>query len=170
MRGIAWCFTINNFTEEDLKQLDYIKRNSGFWVWEEEVAPNTGTRHIQGYIEFRQDRRLNAIKKDLPRAHLEIAKGSWVDNLMYCTKDKTWECSDKTLGRAADLMREKEEDLKIFTRNEALYICEMHILNEEVQEEYPWEWWVKEAKKRKDFGIEQIYAQRKRYIYEDDNL
>ena len=160
MQSNAWVFTINNYTDEDLKRLDYIKRNSAFWVWGKEEAPTTGTRHIQGYIEFNQRRRRGAVSKELPRAYLEPAKGGFIENILYCTKEGEWECLEPELGKAARLSREKEEDLKKFSVYEGMYICYWYLMND--TEEYTWEWWLEECKKRKAFGLELGWE--KRYV------
>lgn len=45
------------------------------------------TPHIQGYIYYDNPRMLTGVKQDLPRAHLEVSKGSLVQNVAYCSKD-----------------------------------------------------------------------------------
>ena len=45
-----WCFTLNNYTSEDISK---ISSNSSIvlYVFQEETGEN-GTKHLQGYIEF----------------------------------------------------------------------------------------------------------------------
>lgn len=45
------------------------------------------TPHVQGYVEFKSAKRLSTLKKWLPRAHFEKAKGSAEDNIKYCSKE-----------------------------------------------------------------------------------
>ncbi|GBN01785.1 Replication-associated protein [Araneus ventricosus] len=52
-----------------------------------EVCPDTGRQHIQGYVYFKQRRRLPFCKKWLPQAHFEGSKGSPESNKVYCSKD-----------------------------------------------------------------------------------
>jgi hypothetical protein len=55
-------------------------------VFQEEIAPTTGTQHLQGYIVFENQRRLKTVGGVLPRAYWAIAKGSGKQNSEYCTK------------------------------------------------------------------------------------
>lgn len=43
--------------------------------------------HIQGYVYFTNAKSLARVKKYLPRAHLEIAKGTPKQNIEYCSKE-----------------------------------------------------------------------------------
>ena len=61
-----------------------------------------GTLHLQGYIEMKQPARLAALKKLLPRAHLEMARGTKGECIRYCLKEETslgtiWVWQDNTL-------------------------------------------------------------------------
>ncbi len=80
-----WVFTINNPTEEDapdLTKISYII--SGREVGEE------GTEHMQGYVCFNNRLPLTAVKKLMPRAHLEIKRGTVKEAIDYCKKDGDW--------------------------------------------------------------------------------
>jgi hypothetical protein len=50
-----------------------------------------GTEHLQCYIAFVNNVRFNTFKKLVPRAHIEIAKGSSEENRVYCSKDGNFE-------------------------------------------------------------------------------
>lgn len=45
------------------------------------------TPHLQGYVEFKNARTFNQVKKLLPRAHIEKAKGNRQQNIDYCSKE-----------------------------------------------------------------------------------
>lgn len=48
-----WRFTFNNYTEDDIKQLiDDSSNSSNIYVFQEEIAPKTGTPHLQGHMSF----------------------------------------------------------------------------------------------------------------------
>lgn len=101
-RARAWCFTINNiaddFTPEGLHHaLEAVKCR--YLVFQKELSPTTKKEHIQGYVSFSGVVRFNAIQKVLPGAHLEVAKGSALQNKAYCTKEDSrlfgpWEFGD----------------------------------------------------------------------------
>ena len=63
-----WVFTINNYTKKDLEAIENLK--SRYIVYAPEVGEN-GTPHLQGYVVFKDQKTLSAVKKILTRAHLE---------------------------------------------------------------------------------------------------
>lgn len=91
-----WCFTINNYTNDDKQKLTDLWQgvDSGnptsairYLVWGEEVGEQ-GTPHLQGYISFLARRTFNYVKSTVgTRAHIEKAKGTPAQNREYCTKD-----------------------------------------------------------------------------------
>ena len=87
IRSRTWCFTLNNPTPEEKK---YIKENDlkefSYIIVGEEVGEQ-GTPHLQGYIEFENQRTFKAVKKLLPRCHIEKAKGTGKQNRDYCSKE-----------------------------------------------------------------------------------
>lgn len=86
-RSRAWVFTLNNYTSEDEENIKAL--SARYIVYGREVAPTTGTKHLQGYIYFNEAKTFSSIKKKLnPRAHLELAKGTAIENQKYCCKDK----------------------------------------------------------------------------------
>ena len=81
-----YCFTVNNYTPEDETRIQAVECK--YLVYGREIAPGTGTPHLQGYIYFSTQRHLTALKKKVhPTAHFEPAKGSAQQNRAYCTKD-----------------------------------------------------------------------------------
>lgn len=48
---------------------------------------NSGTRHIQGYIQFSDKIRLTGLRKLHGRAHWELARGTPEQNKAYCSKE-----------------------------------------------------------------------------------
>jgi len=55
-------------------------------VFGREICPKTGKHHLQGYVALARQKRLTAMKKLFPRAHLEICIGNPKQNKDYCTK------------------------------------------------------------------------------------
>lgn len=79
-----FCFTINNYTEDDICFLKAIK-DFKYLCFGLEVGEQ-GTPHIQGFISFENARSVKGIVKVL-RGHISVAKGSPSQNRDYCSKD-----------------------------------------------------------------------------------
>lgn len=82
-RGRAYTFTVNNYTEAEYDSV--INLDCVYLVVGKEVAA-TGTPHLQGYVYYKTVKSMSQVSKDIPRAHLEQAKGSAVQNREYCSK------------------------------------------------------------------------------------
>lgn len=80
----AYCFTINNYTEDDLARVIYLSDKSRYLICGFE---SVSTEHMQGYVYFKNARLFNTVKALIPRAHIEVARGSPQDNQKYCSKD-----------------------------------------------------------------------------------
>lgn len=82
-----FCFTLNNYTEEDERRIQTNASLFKYIVYGRETAPNTGTRHLQGYGNLCSPRRFNSIKSIIGEtAHIEKARGTDHQNKEYCTK------------------------------------------------------------------------------------
>lgn len=73
MAAKTWKFTLNNWTPKDRELFENLDCN--VIVFGEEVAPSTGTPHLQGHITFKRTYRLGALKK-ICNCHWEVAKCS----------------------------------------------------------------------------------------------
>jgi len=85
-RARSWVFTVNNYTADDLEMVKAVEARSTYVVAGLEVGEQ-GTPHIQGYVHYANARTFASMKKALPRANLQIAKGTGAQNRTYCTKD-----------------------------------------------------------------------------------
>lgn len=81
-----WCFTLNNYTEEDVAAVEKLMEQADYLICGKEVGEQ-GTPHLQGYVQLKKRLRLTGLKKILPRAHLQVARGSAQENKTYCSKD-----------------------------------------------------------------------------------
>jgi len=80
----GWCFTLNNPTSQDLKDLE--PSLFEYVVYGRETAPGTGTEHLQGFVVFKDRKRLSQVKAVLPRAHVEALRGTAKQASDYCKK------------------------------------------------------------------------------------
>lgn len=83
-----WCFTANNYTPEEIEEFCSICSNIGRWFFGYEIG-ESGTKHLQGFIEFNtKNRPLTAFKSlQCSKWHWEKMKGTVEQNLTYCKKD-----------------------------------------------------------------------------------
>jgi Putative viral replication protein/RNA helicase len=82
-----WCFTLNNYSageEEKVREL-CISDVVQYAVFGREVA-DSGTPHLQGYIQFMARQRIGTVRRWIPRAHAEIARRP-AEAAAYCKKD-----------------------------------------------------------------------------------
>lgn len=81
-----WVFTWNNYPENACEIISAISARCARIVCQCEVAPTTGTKHVQGYIEFRERVRPAS---QLPKGiHWEKCK-SFEKAMEYCQKDSS---------------------------------------------------------------------------------
>jgi hypothetical protein len=88
-----WGFTLNNYTPEEVEMVKTMDMTGILYMcFQTEVAPTTGTPHLQGMFSFPgRGRRFNGVKAlpGMARARLDTkSKGAWV-NRVYCTKQDT---------------------------------------------------------------------------------
>ena len=106
-RWSRFVFTLNNYTDLEYTQLKESSITTKWFIMGKEVAPATGTPHLQGACVIGKQLALSTIKKwpGMERAHLEEMKGSPVDSHKYCSKDGDfyeWGVSPKP-GERTDL-------------------------------------------------------------------
>jgi len=85
VRSRRYCFTLNNYTEGDL---DYLATLSiRYIVYGKEVAPITGTPHLQGFVCWHESKTFRASRTLLRGCHVEVARGAAHQAAAYCKKD-----------------------------------------------------------------------------------
>jgi len=85
-RSKQWVFTWNNYTDLEYESLAAV--DCVYMVVGKEVAPETGTQHLQGYIVLKSLKSLKQMKKLMTDAvHWDIAHGNASQNFGYCSKD-----------------------------------------------------------------------------------
>ncbi len=83
-RARSWCYTLNNPTPQELDALPLFV--STYHVYGQETG-DSGTDHVQGYVEFETRKTLGKVKKILVRAHWEKRNGTPLQASVYCKKD-----------------------------------------------------------------------------------
>lgn len=102
-----WCFTVNNFESVEIVWPPTVT----YAVWQHEVG-ETGTPHLQGYVEFAAVQRLSAVKKILPTAHWEPRRGTDVQARDYAMKkDDTYRAGPWEHGSFTPARQGKRTDL-----------------------------------------------------------
>ncbi len=84
-----WCFTINNYTSDDIPVSDQIQ----YIILGKEICPTTGTPHYQGYVCFKTQLRLTQVSKIMPRAccAIKYKDSTPQQSADYCKKDGDYE-------------------------------------------------------------------------------
>ena len=83
-RSKNFVFTWNNYDDQNEKTLSELKYK--YIYYGKEIAPTTGTPHLQGYIIFPNQMTDTSVRKKLIGAHVEVMKGTMEQNNSYCSK------------------------------------------------------------------------------------
>lgn len=79
-----WCFTINNYTDAHVAVLETFP--STYLVYGKEVG-ESGTPHLQGYVQMEKKIRLTGLNKLIQGAHWSVARKDAATNIAYCSKE-----------------------------------------------------------------------------------
>lgn len=86
-----WCFTVNSGVEETDARLSQLEVDDdecpiSYILFGREIAPTTGRPHLQGFVAFRERKRLSQARALIGEAHMEPARR--IDKAMtYCKKE-----------------------------------------------------------------------------------
>lgn len=139
-RARAYCFTINNYTPEDIRRLDALECE--YIIYGKEVAPTTRTEHLQGYVHFKNQRTFNSAKLAIGvNSHIEIARGTPQQNIAYCKKENNWvergiepkQGRRKDIEQAIELIKEGKNEKDIFDEFPEVYIKYTKGIREAIQ-------------------------------------
>lgn len=82
-----WCFTINNYTDEDIYSVGIMSNDAKYLVCGFEVGEQ-GVPHMQGYVYFDNKQSLKQLKEYNSRAHYERRRSPTIASAVkYCKKD-----------------------------------------------------------------------------------
>lgn len=80
-----WCFTLNNYTENDIARIAQNASLCDYIIYGREVG-ESGTPHLQGFVSFTTRVRLNTCVETIGQAHFTVARN--IDHsIQYCKKD-----------------------------------------------------------------------------------
>lgn len=103
-------FTITDFRERAVVvALLALKAPPTYYILGNEVCPESGRPHVQGYVYYKTQRPLSAVIKQLKPAHVEIARGDIDSNFAYCSKEGDFiEFGERPVGSFEGLKRGRE--------------------------------------------------------------
>jgi len=81
-RNRNFTFTYNNYPENHFLLTIECK----YVAYSHEIAPTTGTPHLQGWITFHNPKTVTAARALLPGCHVLVMHGSLAQNDTYCSK------------------------------------------------------------------------------------
>lgn len=119
-----FCFTLNNYEEHDLGAIEGGFADKAKYLIVGRESGASGTPHLQGFVNLKKPIRFNTLKKCLPRAHVEEAKGTDLQNKEYCSKQEVVlqvgepqnQGKRNDLVSACDILRESKGDLRKLAR------------------------------------------------------
>lgn len=128
LRHVA--FTWNNYTEEDNELIKNfaLSDKCSYMIVGYEEAPSTGTKHLQGYMQFSKRIYFSSLKKLFPKIHITICKGTSQQNIDYCKKAGTfWSSGEPRLnerGKNKDTAPHPWEEVIALAKQSKLDILE----------------------------------------------
>lgn len=80
-----FCFTSH------IGALSFNDAKMKYMIQGDEIAPETGKQHWQGFVIFKNGRTLSAVVKEYKGIHWEVCKGTAEQNMEYCKKEGKFE-------------------------------------------------------------------------------
>lgn len=93
-RARGFCFTKNNYESNDHRSIAntlFISEKAKYLVIGKEIGEINKTKHLQGYVYFKNARYFEAVRKLLPGCHIEVALGTAMQAREYCIKEGRYE-------------------------------------------------------------------------------
>lgn len=134
-----WQLTINNptekgFTHERIRaELDSLK-SVIYWCMADEIGEN-GTYHTHVYIQGKGAMRFSTIKKRFDSAHIEMAKGTALQNREYVSKSGKWE-KDKKHETCVDGTFEEWGEMPVERQGARNDLADLHAMVKEGLSDY----------------------------------
>lgn len=134
-----WQLTINNpvekgFTHERIRaELDSLK-SIIYWCMADEIGEN-GTYHTHVYIQGKGAMRFSTVKKRFDSAHIEMAKGTALQNREYVSKSGKWE-KDKKHETCIDGTFEEWGEIPVERQGARNDLADLHAMVKEGMSDY----------------------------------
>lgn len=131
-RSRNFCFTLNNYTDDEINWLenDFLN-NCNYFIYGKEICPSTGTPHLQCYVNLKNPKSFNGLKKLLGnRYSIRQCNGTPKQNYDYCSKDGDFkefgelpkQGKRNDLEDIYDMIKENKSILDISNNHPASYI------------------------------------------------
>lgn len=105
-RSRGWCFTLNNPGLADDLDIEELKEVATYVIIGKETG-SEGTPHYQGFCRFQHPQSFQRLKDLLPRAHIEVQRGTAQQAAEYCKKDGNFEEFGEPPKSGAQTTKEK---------------------------------------------------------------
>jgi len=90
MQSRNYCFTLNNYTPEEVKSLKELAAHVTFICFQSETG-ESGTKHLQGVLQFPRKLGPRTVKSHVgERSHIEVVRGTLEQAVAYCSKEDTY--------------------------------------------------------------------------------
>lgn len=114
-RNCVW--TLCNYTDEDIKAI--AAWDCKYLIYGREKAPDTGTPHLQGYVEWKRPKEWQTLKNTHKRIHWECRLGSQEQAIKYCMKGEQSHAEWKEAAWSGPNWGKGAQVTEIGNRNEA---------------------------------------------------
>lgn len=139
-----WVFTCNNYTVLD--EANIANLHKAGWIkyvkYSREVAPTTGTKHLQGYLELYKKLPFKDVRGRLPRSRIAFRKGGQQQAIGYVLGDYTDKAGKYKPANPPEDIVTLGEPRVIKKRKEATDYKEVAVLTKagdfnQIEEKYP---------------------------------
>jgi len=116
-----WLGTLFNYTLDDLLKYSGEIQNVAYHVWQAEVCPTTGRKHLQMYFELFKAQRLSWVRSNIGLCHWESRQGTREQARDYCMKEDTRENGTKPVEIGKWRTQGNRKDIGIAVENLAAF-------------------------------------------------
>jgi len=118
--GRRFVFTLNNYTDAELEDISSFAEDElvVYLCYGLEVAPTTGTPHVQGYFSIRTPTRVTGISRKFPehsfltRCRFDLANGTRQQNTAYCAKTRPGDTANEVFFESDSSKQGRRTDLE----------------------------------------------------------